>query len=181
MGLFLLLFRATFFLTKTQTNMLISILSDKLKDRQVPARLYVLRSGDFIVLPSGYSIDFKKQVFKSARCKPLFSWKTVSVGVLPLTDSFILFTTLLAWLVRKKWRFTPRTATRFRNLLTSNGFNLVYLRDDTYRVSFWRSTDMRVKFYRELPTHSFTDCDYSKLNYTIYSGFCIFFSPKSNM
>lgn len=158
--------------------MLTPILSDKLSVGFQDARLYVFRSGDFIVFPSSYNINFKTQLFRARRGRPYFSWRFVRLGVLPLLDSFMFFPTVLAWLLRRRWRLTPRVAVRFRDLLTRNGFNLVYLHDDLYRISFFRWGSLRVRFYRDIPQHAFVDCDVSKLSHTTYLGYDIYFNSR---
>ena len=160
--------------------MLVPVLTDRLVGKKQDAKLYVFRSGDFLVLPSGYLIDFKTQLFKARRNKPVFDLRFVRPGLLPLTPYFSFSTTVVAWLLRKRWRLTPRMAVRFRGLLTSNGFNLLYLKDDLYRVSFFRARKFRVRFHRELPQHSFVDCDVSKLSHTNYLGYDIYFNSKVN-
>lgn len=158
--------------------MLVPILTDKVSEKRQDSRLYVFRSGDFLVLPSDFSIDFKTQLFVSKRSRPEFSLRFVRLGLLPLTGSFTLFTTVMAWLLRTRWRLTPRLAVRFRDLLTSNGFNLLYLHDDLYRVSFFRARRFRIRFHRDLPQHFFAVCDVSKLSHTTYLGYDIYFNSK---
>lgn len=158
--------------------MLVPVVTDKLSDKRQDARLYVFRSGDFLVLPSSYTIDFKTQLFRATRKKPKLGWSVARLGVLPLTRSFTFLTTVAAWLLRKRWRLTPRMAVRFRDLLTLNGFNLIYLYDDLYRVTFFRASKFRIKFHRDIPAHFFADGDVSKLSHTTYLGYDIYFNPR---
>ncbi len=154
--------------------------SDRHRRATSPSTLYVFRSGDFLVVPTGQAFNADKQTFHAKREKLRFNLRWCHVGQLPFikTLTFCFLPVLVAWLTRRRFTMLPDRATIMRKMLTDNGWNLIYVKDDKYRVSFFRSKRLRVRFFRKLPSMTFCPADCSKLNHTTFTGFDIYFNVK---
>jgi hypothetical protein len=142
------------------------------------ATLFVFRSGDFLVVPSIQKFSPRDCVFKAKRERVTFNFRWVSLSEIPFTRAFCFLSVLTAWLLRRRWRLSPSRATVLRSLLVSHGFNLLYVKDDLYRVSFFRSSRFKTRFFRKLPALTFIQADYSKLVYTTFTGLNIYFNGR---
>lgn len=159
------------------------VASDVTKDYH-SAKLVVFKSGDFLILPESAYLNTQGQVFKSDRVHRVGSRAGLhrKKYFLPFHDfntGFPLFSVLLCWLTFRTWRLNPSTALRFRDALVDNGFNLIYLKDDTYRISRFRLRFTQdVKFVRSIGLVLFSPCSMSKLNHVKHVGFDIYFHEK---
>ena len=143
------------------------------------AILYVYKSGDFLVLPAGFKFVADSQVVYAKKEKIAFNFKWCRLSQIPFSKHFCFLSVLFAWLFRKCWRLSPLRATILRDTLTRNGFSLLYVKDDTYRVSLFRHSRFRLRFYRKLPVASFVQASYVKLNHVTFTGLDIYFNGKN--